>query len=184
MGADKGPVAQQPKLAAQTDKGEVYTLSQALSTMDAGSGSGATPSPSEAPPAPAVEAGPKEEDLNDPADAEIAVGTKCKRRACGKEYTGPDSREEECSVGFLDSRACYGMPKKLDFLTWNVFLLSCYQLYCLQFHPGVAVFHEGSKGYSCCTRKVLEFDQFLKLTGCKKGRHRFTDVAGVGLACS
>ena len=41
------------------------------------------------------------------------------------------------------------------------------------YHPGSPVFHEGSKGWSCCTRKVLEFDEFLKITGCRKGRHLF-----------
>ncbi|KAI9032308.1 hypothetical protein DFJ74DRAFT_654035 [Hyaloraphidium curvatum] len=104
----------------------------------------AKPAPSSVdtpPPAPA-DAGPKEEDLNDPPDAEIPSGAKCKRRGCGKEYAGPESRAEEC-----------------------------------QFHPGVAIFHEGSKGYLCCTRRVLEFDQFLKLPGCKKGLHRFLDAA-------
>jgi hypothetical protein len=41
-------------------------------------------------------------------------------------------------------------------------------------HPGFPIFHEGSKGYSCCKRRVLEFDQFLKLEGCKtKNRHLF-----------
>jgi CHORD protein len=41
-------------------------------------------------------------------------------------------------------------------------------------HPGVPLFHEGSKGYTCCKRRVLEFDQFLKLEGCEtKGRHLF-----------
>lgn len=41
-------------------------------------------------------------------------------------------------------------------------------------HPGHAVFHEGSKGYSCCKRRVLEFDQFLNIEGCKeKPRHCF-----------
>jgi hypothetical protein len=41
-------------------------------------------------------------------------------------------------------------------------------------HPGVPIFHEGSKGYSCCKRKVLEFDQFLKLEGCQtKDKHMF-----------
>ncbi|KAJ3180152.1 hypothetical protein HDU85_004155 [Gaertneriomyces sp. JEL0708] len=44
------------------------------------------------------------------------------------------------------------------------------------FHPGEPVFHEGSKGYSCCSRKVLEFDEFLKIKGCKTGKHRFTDA--------
>ncbi|KAF5723520.1 zinc-binding protein [Fusarium mundagurra] len=41
-------------------------------------------------------------------------------------------------------------------------------------HPGVPIFHEGSKGYSCCKRRVLEFDQFMKIEGCKtKNRHLF-----------
>lgn len=41
-------------------------------------------------------------------------------------------------------------------------------------HPGAPLFHEGSKGYTCCKRRVLEFDQFLKLEGCKtKDRHLF-----------
>ncbi|KAF3360370.1 hypothetical protein VdG1_01330 [Verticillium dahliae VDG1] len=32
----------------------------------------------------------------------------------------------------------------------------------------------GSKGYSCCKRRVLEFDQFMKIEGCKtKERHLF-----------
>lgn len=42
------------------------------------------------------------------------------------------------------------------------------------YHPGVPIFHEGSKGYSCCKRRVLEFDQFLKIEGCQeKDRHLF-----------
>lgn len=41
-------------------------------------------------------------------------------------------------------------------------------------HPGVPIFHEGSKGYSCCKRRVLEFDQFMNIEGCKtKDRHLF-----------
>lgn len=41
-------------------------------------------------------------------------------------------------------------------------------------HPGVPIFHEGSKGYSCCKRRVLEFDQFMNIEGCKiKPRHLF-----------
>ncbi|KAG9255077.1 HSP20-like chaperone [Emericellopsis atlantica] len=41
-------------------------------------------------------------------------------------------------------------------------------------HPGIPIFHEGSKGYSCCKRRVLEFDQFLKIEGCTtKNKHLF-----------
>ncbi len=41
-------------------------------------------------------------------------------------------------------------------------------------HPGAPIFHEGSKGYTCCKRRVLEFDQFMKIEGCTtKDRHLF-----------
>jgi len=41
-------------------------------------------------------------------------------------------------------------------------------------HPGVALFPEGSKGWTCCKRRVLEFDEFMKIEGCKtKKRHLF-----------
>ncbi|KEY65182.1 hypothetical protein S7711_08290 [Stachybotrys chartarum IBT 7711] len=52
-------------------------------------------------------------------------------------------------------------------------------------HPGVPIFHEGSKGYSCCKRRVLEFDQFMKIEGCKtKDRHLFigSGKKGTGLS--
>lgn len=40
------------------------------------------------------------------------------------------------------------------------------------YHPGVPIFHEGSKGWTCCKRRVLEFDEFMKIEGCKtKKRH-------------
>lgn len=35
------------------------------------------------------------------------------------------------------------------------------------YHPGIPVFHEGSKGWTCCKRRVLEFDEFMKIEGCK-----------------
>jgi len=41
------------------------------------------------------------------------------------------------------------------------------------YHPGIPLFHEGSKGWSCCKRKVLEFEEFMKIEGCKTGKHRF-----------
>ena len=41
-------------------------------------------------------------------------------------------------------------------------------------HPGQALFHEGSKGWTCCKKRVLEFDQFMKIPGCTtKDRHLF-----------
>ncbi|RMZ75066.1 hypothetical protein DV738_g5664, partial [Chaetothyriales sp. CBS 135597] len=36
------------------------------------------------------------------------------------------------------------------------------------YHPGHPIFHEGSKGWTCCKRKVLEFEEFMKIQGCKE----------------
>ncbi|KAJ3410466.1 hypothetical protein HDV05_003728, partial [Chytridiales sp. JEL 0842] len=87
----------------------------------------------------------KEEDLHDPVDAVVEVGTSCKRKGCKHSYEGPASKDAECV-----------------------------------FHSGVPIFHEGSKSWSCCPRKVLEFDEFLKIQGCKTGKHRFLDPKSTG----
>ncbi|CAC5394540.1 CHORDC1 [Mytilus coruscus] len=39
------------------------------------------------------------------------------------------------------------------------------------FHPGVPIFHEGLKYWSCCRRKTTEFDNFLDQAGCETGKH-------------
>ncbi|KAL5533178.1 hypothetical protein ACEPAF_4954 [Sanghuangporus sanghuang] len=56
------------------------------------------------------------------------------------------------------------------------------------YHPSPPIFHEGSKGYLCCKRRVLEFEEFLKIEGCKKGKHVFapkknTKAAEVQTTC-
>jgi len=38
-------------------------------------------------------------------------------------------------------------------------------------HPGVAVFHEGMKYWSCCQRKTSNFSAFLEQEGCTVGEH-------------
>lgn len=47
------------------------------------------------------------------------------------------------------------------------------------YHPGAPIFHEGSKGFSCCKRRVLEFDEFLRIEGCRSGRHLFVGAKQV-----
>lgn len=44
-----------------------------------------------------------------------------------------------------------------------------------RFHPGNPIFHEGSKGYLCCKRRVLDFDDFLNLPGCRRTSHLFLE---------
>eukprot|EP00158_Paraphelidium_tribonemae_P003390 Partr_v1_DN26091_c1_g1_i1_m390 putative CHORD len=82
-------------------------------------------------------------DDEDPTDAEIPSESQCKRSGCSYKFVST-----EVSRGDGVEATCV-------------------------FHPGSAVFHEGSKGWSCCTRKVLEFDEFLKIKGCKSGTHLF-----------
>lgn len=47
-------------------------------------------------------------------------------------------------------------------------------------HCGTAIFHEGSKGYSCCKRRVLEFDEFLTIEPCTQARSGHLFVGGAG----
>ncbi|CAH8570628.1 unnamed protein product [Heterobilharzia americana] len=56
---------------------------------------------------------------------------------------------------------------------------------CL-YHPGVAVFHEGMKYWSCCNQKTSEFETFVKQIGCTTGRHNWTveDAKSTNLALS
>lgn len=36
------------------------------------------------------------------------------------------------------------------------------------------MFHEGSKGWTCCKRRVLEFEEFMRIEGCRqKDKHLF-----------
>jgi len=41
------------------------------------------------------------------------------------------------------------------------------------YHPGNPLFHEGSKGWDCCKKMTLFFDDFLSLEGCTVGVHKF-----------
>ncbi|XP_015684563.1 cysteine and histidine-rich domain-containing protein 1-like [Protobothrops mucrosquamatus] len=39
------------------------------------------------------------------------------------------------------------------------------------YHPGVPVFHDALKGWSCCKRRTTDFSDFLSIKGCTKGFH-------------
>ncbi|EIM90554.1 uncharacterized protein STEHIDRAFT_50891 [Stereum hirsutum FP-91666 SS1] len=83
-------------------------------------------------------------EVEDDLDAPVPPGTKCKHNGCDIEYVS----DEENRKGDGEGAIC-------------------------TYHPQSPIFHEGSKGYLCCKRRVLEFDEFLKIEGCKKGRHVF-----------
>lgn len=41
------------------------------------------------------------------------------------------------------------------------------------YHPGVPIFHEGMKYWSCCQRKTSDFTAFMNQAGCNQGRHKW-----------
>lgn len=41
------------------------------------------------------------------------------------------------------------------------------------YHPGVAIFHEGLKYWSCCTKRTTDFDAFMNQKGCTYGKHKW-----------
>ncbi|KAF5358086.1 hypothetical protein D9756_001686 [Leucocoprinus leucothites] len=112
-------------------------------------------------PAPIIE---EEDDLSIP----VAPGTTCRRKGCGIPFASDEENRKGDGPGTI----------------------------CI-YHPAPPIFREGSKviivtttdtvvsqlnlsvcfvtlqGYLCCKRRVLEFDEFLKIQGCKTGRHVF-----------
>ncbi|OLY77929.1 Cysteine and histidine-rich domain-containing protein 1 [Smittium mucronatum] len=81
----------------------------------------------------------------DPDDAVIEAGAKCRRNGCSSTFKNYEVSKD---------------PKSPESVC--------------NFHPGNPLFHEGSKGWSCCKRRVLEFDEFLKIKGCAQGKHLFS----------
>lgn len=39
------------------------------------------------------------------------------------------------------------------------------------YHPGVPIFHDAYKGWSCCNKKSTDFTEFLNFPGCTTGKH-------------
>ena len=71
----------------------------------------------------------------------VERGTKCKRRGCNAEYVS-----DEVSRGDGPEAQCVFHP---GYFYFDFF-----------FNGSPPLFHEGSKGYTCCKRKVLEFDEY------------------------
>jgi len=86
-------------------------------------------------------------EMEDDLTKEVAIGTMCRRKGCGITFISDEVNRQ----GEGEGTVCFH-------------------------HPLPPFFREGSKGYLCCKRRVLEFDEFLKIKGCKIGRHVFVPV--------
>lgn len=50
------------------------------------------------------------------------------------------------------------------------------------YHPGVPIFHEGMKFWSCCQRKTSDFTAFMNQAGCETGTHKWASDEDVSKA--
>jgi len=46
------------------------------------------------------------------------------------------------------------------------------------YHPGVPIFHEGLKFWSCCQKRTSDFAQFMAQKGCAYGQHKWVKEVG------
>jgi len=83
----------------------------------------------------------------DDLSAPVPPGTVCRRKGCGVTFVSDELNRQGNGEGVI---CCY--------------------------HSLPPIFREGSKGYLCCKRRVLEFEEFLKIKGCQTGRHCFIPV--------
>ncbi|KAJ1920649.1 hypothetical protein H4219_001207 [Mycoemilia scoparia] len=42
-----------------------------------------------------------------------------------------------------------------------------------RFHPGSPIFHEGARGWSCCKKRVMDYEELFNIKGCRDGLHLF-----------
>ncbi|GLB35085.1 putative CHORD [Lyophyllum shimeji] len=82
--------------------------------------------------------------------------------------------EDDLSVPVAPGTVCRRNGCKTAFVSDAVNRLGDGEGTVCTYHPAPPIFREGSKGYLCCKRRVLEFDEFLKIGGCKTGRHLFS----------
>lgn len=85
--------------------------------------------------------------------ATVAPGTQCKRQGCTTRFVSDAENRQGDGPGTVCA-----------------------------YHPRPPIFHEGSKGYICCKRRVLEFEEFLKIGGCAHGRHLFSPKPNLSTA--
>lgn len=50
-------------------------------------------------------------------------------------------------------------------------------------HPGVPIFHEGYKFWSCCQKKTSDFTTFLGQVGCETGKHKWIQEEETKVNC-
>lgn len=116
----------------------------------------------------------EEDDLSIP----VSAGTACKHTGCSVAFVS----DEVNRIGDGEGTVCTYHPQTVspahllwrptsaDWLVQPIFREGSKVRVC---SAACSSINPGFQGYLCCKRRVLEFDEFLKIEGCKKGRHLF-----------
>lgn len=75
------------------------------------------------------------------------------------------SKATEIAAGTTCKNGGCGATYQLD---------ACNDTDCVH-HPGVPIFHEGLKFWSCCTKRTTDFTAFMNQKGCAYGQHKWTN---------
>ncbi|KAI8998475.1 chord-domain-containing protein [Trametes punicea] len=144
-GCTKGPHSDEvPQVAPKPQPAPQVDLKMTASQAGTETYSSAPPATLSSAAPPESAPSPKVEEEEDDLLAPVPPGTVCRHKGCNVVYESDELNRKE---GGAASECTY--------------------------HPKPPIFHEGSKGYLCCKRRVLEFEEFLKIEGCTKGRHVF-----------
>ncbi|KAK3877094.1 hypothetical protein Pcinc_018166 [Petrolisthes cinctipes] len=73
--------------------------------------------------------------------------------------------EEEVTGLVKEGEACKNNGCKMTYEGEHSNLEMC------KHHPGIPVFHEGLKYWTCCQKKTTDFTEFLEQAGCSTGHH-------------
>ncbi|KAF9228583.1 chord-domain-containing protein [Gyrodon lividus] len=123
---------------------DTFTMVESKGGQEVYSTARSGPAPEQTPtPIVTATSGSQPEDEDD-LSVTVTPGALCRRKGCGVAFVN----DEENRIGDSEGAIC-------------------------TYHPAPPIFREGSKGYLCCKRRVLEFEEFLKIEGCKQGRHVF-----------
>jgi hypothetical protein len=110
----------------------------------------------------------KEAETLQPAVARVAVTPQAPRTPRGASPAPPEDEDDDPDIPVPEGAICKRKGCGVSYKGGDREGEECVH------HPGQALFHEGSKGWTCCKKRVLEFDEFMKIPGCtRKPQHLF-----------
>ncbi|KAG6379056.1 HSP20-like chaperone [Boletus reticuloceps] len=170
-------IPQEPKPAATTtgiltvtkskDGKEVFSTAQTLLNQPQTSACLSTALPAES-------TAPFHTEEEDDLSIAVAPGIECRHKGCRVIFVS----DAENRIGNGEGTVCTYHPAPVRFgflatLTNSLAPIDRFIHSAAHLPRGKQGFSCDVQGYLCCKRRVLEFEEFLKIEGCKKGRHVF-----------